>query len=229
MKDKNLGKINTLGRIGQYITNVLKVFTLISILMALIGVAVIYKMPKGQIGMSIDIAVLFHVKNEGLGALIIEDALDRMDAEADFELLGMDLHSSKVYEEDGKTKVVYETDTNEFDFSDLQLYMILYVLEPISIFAALWLLGDFCKKIRYCKTPFTKEIFVTVQRFIISMVITCIISLLADGIVNWLWLGKFSLDFEVDTLMIIVLLFLLCLVKIFHYGTVVQIGTDHQL
>ena len=230
MKEETLRKINGLGKAGNVIARICRVFLIIGFVGILIGLVAMLVLPKDFVKVEIGTGVGVKVDLSRYGELSEEDqasarrglekALDETDKDVkitDFEVTAssVTLHLAK----------------DEMTFGPRSLIGILVValFYVAASYVSLWFLGTMCRAFRDCKSPFEENVIHRMKNFATSLIPWAVVSMTMDSITSEFAFSSndFSIGINLGTVLLVLLILGLC--RIFRYGAELQKEHDETL
>ena len=241
MKEQVIGRINKMGRVGQIVTLIVKVITivLLAFMVALTILAGTLMPPldisvDGTANVAVDLSK-YGVTAEDLtgenGSFIGNFILDNEDGvNITYSINGNDYTPEEVTVEDG---IVHMMLTGK-DITVLTKPILIRLMVWADILLALFLVsviffGRLCRRVADCRTPFAAEVIDSLRNFTISLVPWVVVGSVVDSIFRSATLGGTHMSFSLNLGMLVLVILLFVLVRIFRYGAMLQQESDETI
>lgn len=228
IKEQAIAKINKMGKAGRVITNILKVFTIIGIVILTMVTILMLLLPK-------DLFQYHFVSQDRLEISI--DALEKLPlSQEERESLKrgeiQEILSQGTYFIEGD-KIVALLSSGEKDgvatVNHLLFIMLCGTVAGVFTLITLIYAGKLCKSFETCASPFEENVIWRMRRFAYSLIPWVLLTDMSESALGSLFEGKMELKISVNISALIIVLALLALVYIFQYGAVLQQESDETL
>ncbi len=221
MKNENIKKINTLGKVCRILLIFARVAFIIGIVCCIIGAIAFLTIPKSDV-ITADgtISAQIHVDSSRIPSIFSDDLIDLDESNIDFDAWGTGV---KWIVESKKTdnEVIYDIDgALNIDNSRSIIFGTAGTLAAGAVMCALMLIvvifgGKLAKALEICNSPFESNVLKAMKHFAFSLI--------PVGIVQTLWNGSIGLTTIFVIIVIIIFSF------IFSYGAQLQQESDETL
>ncbi|MCQ2416817.1 MAG: hypothetical protein MJ071_03285 [Oscillospiraceae bacterium] len=240
MKNENIKKINTLGKIGSVLTSIMIGISILGIIMIAIMSVMCLRIPNNLIEADIQGSgeLAFAIDEDGgkpivrVGSVQLfgiemwnpnttEDVLEEVNTEKKIGGMNVNLHLNKDNEKTTADKEVYNADIDINGGSDSSLGMVFFVIfvmvtaMTICFTVAMFFARNLCKALEVCESPFENSVVKRLKSFAVSLIPWGVIGISLGGISA----------VGIAVIVIIVLLFS----AIFNYGAELQRESDETL
>lgn len=231
MKNENIRKINTLGKISRILLIIMRVACIIGIVACLVSSVVVpLTLPKDDVitatgtasaQITVDDSIKFFVKSDivNIGGIKFSTMNKLQKYEEEWSVLGTDVNV-KVDETESNGKVVYDI-TADLDAKSPKSMIMTICLACVAgaVFCAIMLIvvifaGKLAKALETCNSPFEDNIIKSMRNFAFSLIPLAVVYLHDGGI-----------DMTAVVLIIAVIIFS----YIFKYGAELQKESDETL
>ncbi len=241
MKEKYIKRINTLGKVGNIIVNILKGITIAAMAMIVISYLFFDSLGKGIVEVKLCDKAELSLDLREFGFIYSEQ--DKSE-QAQYEKFDFDSFYREAFNEPqagfGKvvvgefisTKLILsgsndkEVDNIYVDRADT--YLIAMFLYAVIIFVSLVFAGRFFKALRYSHSPFGEFVIKNMRKFAYSLIPWGLFgpsfSVASVGFVK-----QYSVSMGLNFVTISVIIVLLFLVYVFKYGAMLQQESDETL
>jgi len=222
MKNENIRKINTMGKAGKIITNILIVLISIIIFFTIIGgfvsISIISSPPNDIITVKGTGTAEITVDNSKIPFWVDRFVDDEME-EINIHMFGVKLNVDKIEDSNDVVKYNASYDVNNFDIKDLAF------IAPLAIFFAALVMAAFLVSMIFayrlssafanCSSPFDEIVIKRMKQFAFSLIPWAALKFV-DGVMG------------MTTAVVLVVLFLLA-AYIFSYGAQLQRESDDTI
>lgn len=254
MKEEAIKKINTLGKVGQIIAIIAKIFVILALTISLlltVASAFIPKefitiLPKYGMSVFIDMSVvgksITKEEQEQIIAQSAEDCpeggtLTVSDGLVTYSLTpGKDdtfdsLYVNQSIHVDDST-IKYEfvgTDPQGIHPHNLFWFLLSILLYIIMTLITVTFVERLCKAFRNCQSPFEESVTKKMTTFAYSLIPWVVLDSVVQTGLNYLMHNRIQFQLSVNLDMVFIILVILALVFIFKYGAVLQQESDETL
>ena len=230
MKEETLRKINGLGKAGNIIARICRVFLIIGFVGILIGLVAMIVLPKDFVQIEIGTGVGVKVDLSRYGELSEEDqasarrGLEKAlnDTDKDVKITDFEVTASSVTLRLAKDEMTFGPRT-------LIGVLVVALFYVAASYVSLWFLGTMCRAFRDCKSPFEENVIRRMKNFAISLIPWAVVSMTMDSITSEFAFSSndFSIGINLGTVLLVLLILGLC--RIFRYGAELQKEHDETL
>ena len=230
MKEETLRRINKIGKAGNIIALICRIFLIIGFVGILIALVAMIVLPKDFVKVEIGTGVGVKVDLSRYGELSEEDqagarrGLEKALSETDQDTRLTDFEVTA-------SSVTLHLAANEMTFGPRTLIGILVValFYVAASYVSLRFLGLMCRAFRDCRSPFEENVIRRMKNFAISLIPWAVISMTMDSISSEFALSSndFSIGINLGTVLMVLLIIGLC--RIFRYGAELQKEHDETL
>lgn len=231
MKEESVRKINTLGKVGEILARICRVFLIIGFVGILIALVAMIALPKDFVKVEIGTGVGVKIDLSYYGELSEEDQANARrglekaltDTDKDARITDFEVTASSV---------TLHLAANEMTLGPRTLIGILVaaLFYVAASYVSLRFLGLLCRAFRDCKSPFEENVIRRMKNFAISLIPWAVISMTMDSITSESALfsaSDFSIGINLGTALLVLLILGLC--RIFRYGAELQKEHDETL
>ena len=230
MKEETLKKINGLGKAGEIIARIIRVFLIIGFVGVIAGLVILLVLPKNLARIEIGTDVGVQIDLSGFKELTEEEqqqareGLEKAMAEPDEDggITG--------YEVDG-SRITVHVGMNEKSFGLRSLIgpMIVSLLYIAASYVTLRFIGQLCAAFRDCRSPFDGNVILRMRNFAFSLIPWAVLSMISDSILSKtaFSVSSFGIHANLGTVLLVLLILGLC--QIFRYGAELQQEHDETL
>lgn len=229
MKQEAIQKINRMGKIGQIVSCILQVITIIGIIILLAGSFACLIAPKDflKFKMYYNMDIWFDPNALGISQTAEEQANMLKQLTSDTDASDTDITM------DGSAYLLHTTDS-EYNAPTLTIRSFLglfvsYLLYLIMTFITLCFIQNLCSAFRYCESPFAPAITKKMSQFAFSLIPWVFLSSISYSFTLGALGNKFTLQLGVNLNMVLIILVIFALVFIFKYGAILQQESDETL
>lgn len=230
MENKNIKKINTLGKVSRIMLIIMKVACIIGIVACLVSSVIVLTLPKDDIMVAtgtasaeiiIDDSSKFIIENDlfRIGGMKVSTIGDLEECDEDIDIFDTNI-KLKIDETESDGKKIYNIDA-ELDSEDSKSIILAIFLICIAdaVISAVMLVivifaGKFAKALEICKSPFEDNVIKSMKNFAFSLIPLAVVYLIAGGI-----------NMTAVVLVIAVIIFS----YIFKYGAELQKESDETI
>lgn len=230
MKEETVRKINALGKAGDIIARICRVFLVIGFIGILIGIVSLIALPKDLVKVDVGTDIGIKVDFSRFGEL----------SETEMENARRGLEKAQT-EKDGNGKITdYEVTPSSltlhlaakemtFGLRNLIGPMIVSLLYVAASYVGLRFIGLLCRAFRDCASPFEENVIRRMRNFAFSLIPWAVLSMSSNSIVSksMFSVNKFSIGINLGTVLLVLLILGLC--RIFRYGAELQKEHDETL
>lgn len=238
MKENAISKINKMGRIGNILTTIAKVFIILALIITAAGTIVFALIPKDFITAQVDGNILLDIDLAAVASPVSDEevAKAQQDIEKAFRDNDIIIKGSKYGVRSvnlSNTGISLELNGNVIDyfsFHNIVWAMLSALLYLIMTLMTLFFIGSLCKTFQNCVSPFEDDVIRKMKMLAYSLIPWTILSTIKDAIAENLFTNSFQLDgIGIDLNMVLTVLIILALAYIFQYGAVLQQESDETL
>ncbi len=221
MENSMIKRINTLGRVGYFITKIGEIVLIIAAVACLIGGVLMCFVPKE--------AVKIEIYTSNSAVLYLDESIDLsgiLEFDDDEGFLEIGDNTYKLIIDDEKTS---ELQRNVIYFSDFKWILFAAVLVCAAAYAVLYFANRLCSNFRSCETPFTEKISKEILNLAWSLIPISVIGAFIESLAEFVLMDKIEINISVDLITVILILCIFMLSYIFKYGTELQTESDQTL
>ena len=237
MKDEAIKKINKFGSIGSVVVTVLKVLVAVLIVLSLLSCFLFFFIPKDSMSFEISDQLTMHVNGDSFskdGKLFLSEEDKNTFKE---EFTGSMFKSSKgdydvqsiTFPTDNSVEVDMKIGKYSFDFSKVQIVMIISSLFFAAVLVTLVFVGKFCKQLKICETPFAEPVIKSMKHMAISLIPYVISDCVMGSITNSFLTNKAVFSFDINVGMLAAVILIFAMTFVFKYGAKLQQESDETL
>lgn len=232
-KEDAIRKINTMGKVGNIVALIARIFVIVGLVLCVAGLVVVLVLPSDLCRLKIDgrAQVLVDLSSFGweAGDDLARDVQDSIQDKAGFRYGGNHFAVDKVEMDGSQIRVDSCARLTEIRISSLiwviaSAIVVLGLLLVSIIFA-----GRLAKSFRDCESPFEDRVIRRIKQFAYSLIPWAVISSVIGSPEQWFWMAGGGFSFDLNVGMIAVVLVILALAYIFQYGAILQRESDETL
>lgn len=220
MENKMISRINTMGKVGNFICKVCKIVLIIAMVGCLVGGVLLCFVPRSAASLeltSVNTAVVHLDERYDISRLVDMGDIDGM--------LSMGGNSYKIVDDDFDDWQTSRT----FYLSDAKWVLLAGILALAALYIPFHFGGKLCAAFRDCTTPFTQEISRGLTNLAWALIPAAVVSSLVETFSGCLFTGNWDISLDVNITGILMILCIFLLSYIFKYGTALQIQSDETL
>lgn len=224
MKNENIKKINTLGKVTRIILIIIRVVLIIGIVGYLIATVAFMAIPKTDV-ITADgtVSAQVTVDCEQIPPIFSDDMIDLEGNDIDFDFAGTDI---KWFVEKNMVgnEIIYDINgTLDVDNSSVVVWGMVGAMAIGVVFCVVMLIvvifgGKFAKALEVCNSPFEANVLEAMKKFAFSLIPIGAIVILLNGIMN-------IMSLTTAFIIIVVIMFAF----IFKYGAELQKESDETV
>lgn len=231
MKNENIRKINTLGKVSRILLIIMRIVLIIGIVSCLVSSVIVLTLPKDDIAtatgtmsaqVTVDDSAKFFISSDviNIGGIKISNIneLEEYDDE-DVNILGTDV-KLKIDETESNGKIIYDI-TAELDAKNTKsmVFTMFFACLIGAVMCAVMLVvvifgGKFAKTLETCNSPFEDNVIKSMRNFAFSLIPLAIVYLYNGGI---------------DMTAVVVIIAVIIFSYIFKYGAELQKESDETV
>jgi len=228
LKETAIKKINSFGKIGCIITNIAKVFLVLSMAL-LIGFGIFCVVfPEDFLNITFDTKANITVDMEAIGQTI-DDIDEEKFKSVTFSANGKEYGDGEITVDGNKFMVDAKADDLSFSFRKGGLIMFGTAIEVAVIFVVFIFVGRLCKALRKCETPFEENVINKIKAVGYSLIPMVVLSSIEESIMGSILSGGLTIYFNIEFQYIIIMAIVFALAYIFNYGAMLQQESDETL
>ncbi|MBE5944336.1 MAG: DUF2975 domain-containing protein [Lachnospiraceae bacterium] len=234
MKEKAIQNVNKIGKVGNIIAQIMKVILIVGLVICVVATIALVVLPDHMIGMkvkgeaeiSIDLSE-FDAKFDEDDAVMIKEEIES--GNADIDINGLDFNATAVEVGESGFDMLATAESRFVNLKDLFIIMLAATLTILCTLITTIFAGRLCKEFSQCETPFSSEVTDSMQKLALSLIPWCLMSGVAEGLVDSILSNKVSVLVGVDLGVVFAIVIILVLVQIFKYGAILQQESDETL
>ncbi|MDE6434414.1 MAG: DUF2975 domain-containing protein [Lachnospiraceae bacterium] len=237
MKENAISKVNQMGRIGNILTTIAKIFVILGLTITVAGTIMFALIPEDLITAQVDGNILLDINLAAVTSPVSDEevAKAQQDIEKAFKDNDIIINGSKYGVNSvnlSNTGISLELTDNVIDFSfhNIVWAMLAALLYFIMTLVTLFFIGSLCKTFQNCSSPFEAEVIRKMKMLAYSLIPWTILTTVKDAIAQNLFTNSFELNnIGINLNMVLTVLIILALAYIFQYGAVLQQESDETL
>lgn len=223
MKNSNIKKINTLGKVSRILLIIMRVVLIIGIVGCLIATFAFMAVPKTDV-ITADgtVSAQITVDCEQIPSIFSDDILDLDENDIDFDFAGMGVKWLVEKNKVGNDYIYNINGTLDADNSKGIIWGIVGVTSMAAVMCTAVLVavifgGKFAKALEVCNSPFEENVLKTMKKFAFSLIPVGVIEILING-------GEI-ISLTTAFIVIVIIMFAF----IFNYGAELQKESDETV
>ncbi len=230
MKNENIRKINTLGKVSRILLIIVRIALIIGIVSCLVGSVITLTLPKDDIAtatgtmsaqITVDDSAKFFISSDviNIGGIKISNINELKEHDEDVSILGTDV-KLKIDETESNGKKIYDI-TAELDAKNTKsmVFTMFFACLTGAVFCAIMLIviifaGKFAKTLETCNSPFEDNVIKSMRNFAFSLIPLAVVYLSNGGI---------------DMTAVVVIIAVIIFSYIFKYGAELQKESDETV
>ena len=227
MKHEFMQKINKMGKIGHTVSKICSVILYIATVCCIVGGVLLALVPKD----SVMVTTSHQAEIEMDMTHSIMPNLVGIDTEADgsFELDGIKYDRFDITETFGKQYAVAKSTPYTYSLKDMLWVIAVGGMLCLTLINAFRKITTLFELFMECETPFTVEIADYFKKVAVAFIPVVVAGWLVESVTEWVVTGVFDLVIGIDLTMVLVVVIVLMLSEIFHYGVMLQTESDETL
>lgn len=238
MNTVNIQKINSIGKAGHIISNILKVLSIIALVALIFAAVIMFCLPAdlfrvdmaGSANLTVDMSTLgisgSEISPEDLeGAFSGEDMGSLTVDGMDFSFSGSEVRL------EGDT-LVFTADAGVQEAVSIRSIRVILIMAMIAMIGTLIctvFASSFCKSLSLCDSPFRVEVVKKMEALAWSMLALPIINSVTESLGKSVGTGNINITLSIDLTVVLILLAMFALVAIFKHGAQLQQEADETL
>lgn len=223
MKNANIKKINTLGKVSRILLIIMRVALIIGIIGCLIATFSFMAVPKTDV-ITADGTVSAQIKVdcEQIPPFFSDDVLDIDENDIDFDFAGTGI-KWLVEEKMVNNDLIYDIQGNiDVDNSSVIIWGTVGTMAVSAVMCAVMLVvvifgGKLAKALEVCNSPFEEDVLKSMKKFAFSLI--------PVGVFEIIWNGVSGVSLTEAFIVIVIIMF----VFIFNYGAELQKESDETV
>lgn len=237
MKENAIKKINQMGKIGDIVITIAKVFCIVGLICTVVGTIILGSMPSDFILFQGGGSGTININVASIGQTLtdedykkINDGSIMKDSNLELRANGETLQFDEISAKDNIVTLSASGDMKD----QISLHNLVYVLVVVNIAIVLTLVilffgGFLCKAFKNCESPFEENVINKMRNFAYSLIPWVIMSSFQESMISSLMAGRVDINFSLDVNMTVIVLIVLFLTYIFKYGAILQQESDETL
>lgn len=233
MKLDAVKKINTMGKVGNILALIARIFVILLLVLSLAGFITLLVLPEdlckvkidGRAQVLLDLGV-FGWEADGNAAAEMQEKVEKSANISyggnHFAVDNMDMQGSQMQIDASARLTEFSSRTLAWALVGAMVNLILLLIS--TIFA-----GRLAKAFRDCESPFEDTVIRRMKQFAYSLIPWAIVSSVIGSLMQSIWTASAKFGFRLDFGVIITVLVILALAYIFQYGAVLQQESDETL
>lgn len=220
MENKMISRINTLGKVGDFICKVCKIVLIIAAVGCLVGGILLCFVPRSAASIeltSVNTAVVHLDEKYDISRFVDMGDIDGM--------LSLGGNAYEIVDDDFDEWQASRT----FYLSDGKWVLFAAILALAALYIPFHFGGKLCAAFRNCTTPFTPEISKGLTNLAWALIPVAVVGELVETFAGCLFTGDWNISLNLDVTGILMILCIFLLSYIFKYGTALQIQSDETL
>ncbi|MDE5854232.1 MAG: hypothetical protein K2H19_04125 [Ruminococcus sp.] len=233
MKNENIKKINTLGKVSRILLIIMRIALIIGIVGCLVGSVITFTLPKDDLitatgtmsaQVTVDDSAKFFISSDiiNIGGIKISNIDELKNCDEEIDIFGTDV-KLKINETENNGKKIYDI-TADLDAKNTKSIIFTIVSACITgaVLCAVMLIavifgGKFAKALEICNSPFEEHVLKSMKKFAYSLI--------PIGCIEILLNGEEIISLTTAFIVIVVLIFAF----IFNYGAELQQESDETI
>lgn len=237
MKETAISKINKMGRIGNILTTIAKVFIILALIITAAGTIVFALIPEDLFTAQVDGNILMDINLASIASPMSDEEVMKAQQEIektfkdnDIIINGAKYGMNSVDVNNTVISLDYTSNFIDFSFHNIVWAMLSALLYLIMTLVTLFFIGSLCKTFQNCSSPFEDDVIRKMKMLAYSLIPWTILSTIKDAIAENLFTNSFQLNnIGIDLNVVLTVLIILAMAYIFQYGAVLQQESDETL
>ena len=233
MKLDAVKKINTMGKVGNILALIARIFVILLLVLSLAGFITVMVLPSdlckvkidGKAQVLLDLGVFgWEADEETTG-----EVKNNVEKSANISYAGNHFSVDDINMEGSRMQIDAGAKLSEFSIKTLAWALVGAMINLILLLISTIFAGRLAKAFRDCESPFEDGVIHRMKQFAYSLVPWAVASSVVGSLLQSIWTASPRFGFSLDFGVIITVLVILALAYIFQYGAVLQQESDETL
>ena len=233
MKLDAVKKINTMGKVGNVLALIMKIFVILLLVLSISGLVATMVLPEnlckvqidGKAQVLLDLGAFGWEADENAAAEVREN----VERTANISYAGNHFSVDSMDMEGSRMQIGASAKMTEFNVKTLAWPLAGAIVNLILLLISTIFAGRLAKAFRDCESPFEKTVIHRMKQFAYSLVPWAVVSSVVGNIMKSIWTASAQFGINLDIGMILIVLVILALAYIVQYGAVLQQESDETL
>ena len=233
MRNEIVTKVNKIGKAGEIISNICKVFLAIGAIACLVSGILLKVMPDDLLVIHMDGKATSEINTAGVVGMGMGNehgqSVVLVGTSGALELNGVEYGVTNTTATDTGFIIEAEAEPYSLRMSQLASTVFLAAITCAVMWIVMHFISKLCTQFKECETPFTEEISNVLRKLAFAVGPLVVIGSMFDSALDGMANGQFNVVIHLDLVMVVMVVLILMLSSIFRYGAMLQQESDETL